>query len=158
LEGFNLNVVDYLLKPIEFNRFMKAVNKVGLAQKEALPVLQPEEENQPFCFFYTDKKKVRVNFNDIVFVESLKDYVRITTEEIKLITKLQISDLENLLAKAKFFRIHKSYLVNLKKVKSYTSSHVEVKGKSLPLGRVYKEGFLSEMTQHEARRNQLPRS
>lgn len=154
LEGFNLNVVDYLLKPIEFSRFMQAVNKVSLPFNDTISPLHSEEAHQPFYFFYTDKKKVRVNFNDIVFVESLKDYVRITTEDSKLVTKLQISELEHLLTKLKFFRIHKSYLVNLKMVKSYTATQVEIKGKIIPVGRVYKEAFLKEMAQYEAKRNQ----
>lgn len=155
LDGFNLNVVDYLLKPIEFSRFMKAVNKVNVPSNNTSGPIHLDEDPLTFCFFYTDKKQVRVNFQEIIFVESLKDYVRLTLEEGKLVTKLPISEVEKMLSRSGFFRIHKSYLVNLNKVKTYTTTEIEIKGKMLPIGRVYKDAFLKEMARYEARQNKV---
>ena len=139
VDGFNLNAVDYLLKPIEFSRFLQAINKVyekegGGAEKSvaASPVNR-------FYFFNTDKKKVKVYADDIDYIESLKDYVSIHSKGRKIITKFQIGELDKLLEEDQFIRIHRSFIVNVSKVTAYSATEIELGDVSLPLGRTYKE-------------------
>lgn len=136
LEGYELNVVDYLMKPIEFSRFLLAVNKVfdrtGLKQEE------PATEKKHY-FFNVDKKRVKVFAEDILYIESLKDYVRIFTKEKKIVTKFQIGEIEKFLGENCFLRIHKSFVVNTGKISTYTASYVEIGTVRLPIGRTYKE-------------------
>jgi DNA-binding LytR/AlgR family response regulator len=138
LEGFNLNVADYLLKPIEFSRFLQAVNKVY----DKLPAAPKREEpltGHKFYFFNTDKKKIRVNAADILYIESLKDYVKIHTPDKSIVTKFQIGEIDRFLDDERFIRIHKSYVINCEKVSAYNASEVELGAITLPLGRTYKE-------------------
>jgi DNA-binding LytR/AlgR family response regulator len=139
LDGFNLNVVDYLLKPIEFSRFLQAVNKVYDRIKTVSETTLPDTHERKFYFFNADKKNVKVFADEILYIESLKDYVRIHTTEKKIITKFQIGEMERMMNEKNFIRIHKSYIVNVEKITAFTAIEVEVKGVSLPLGRTYKE-------------------
>jgi DNA-binding LytR/AlgR family response regulator len=139
IDGFNLNVVDYLLKPIEFGRFLQAVNKVY--DKKVPEIRRDTTETQPgkFYFFNTDKKNVKVNAGDILYIESLKDYVKIHTSEKIIVTKFQIGALDQFLNEKRFIRIHKSYIVNSEKITAYNASEIEIGTVILPLGRTYKE-------------------
>ncbi len=143
LDGFDLNVVDYLLKPIEFSRFVQAVNKVyALLPSEKVSDVS---EERPHTFFYADKKRVKVFFEDILYIESLKDYIRVHTASQKLVTKMQIGEADDLLRSKRFVRIHKSFIINLDKISSYSGTEVEIGTIKLPIGRVYKEFFKQEM-------------
>ena len=138
VEGFNLNVVDYLLKPIEFNRFMMAVKKVtdGLVTNRTLA-----ENSSMKDYFYINmnKRRVKVNFSEILYIEGLKEYVRIhVTREKLLITKMQIGHIQELLNED-FVRIHRSFIVAKKKVNSYNHVEVNVGNSTLPVGTNYKE-------------------
>ena len=139
LDAFDLNVVDYLLKPIEFSRFMQAVNKVYEKNRPAEPVFRPDSNERKFYFFNTDKKNIKVYSDEIMFIESLKDYVRIHTADKQIVTKFQIGELEKYLADDKFIRIHKSFIVNADKVTAFNAIQIEVGTNTLPLGRTYKE-------------------
>jgi DNA-binding LytR/AlgR family response regulator len=139
LDGFNLNVVDYLLKPIEFTRFLQAVHK--LTDHPVGPAIEQQKENRPFYFFNVDKKQVRIYADEIIYIESLKDYVKIHVPEKKVVTKFQIGELEKFLNDPGFIRIHKSFIVNLEKVTAYNASEVELGAIKLPIGRTYKEGL-----------------
>lgn len=139
LDGFNLNVTDYLLKPIEFSRFLQAVNKV---YDKSLPDTRTEKTAVPaerYYFFNTDKKKIRVYASDILYIESLKDYVRIHTAGRQIITKFQIGEIDSFLNEKRFVRIHKSYVVNTEKITAYDAATIELGAIVLPLGRTYKE-------------------
>lgn len=138
VEGFNLNVTDYLLKPVEFSRFLQAVNKVydKLQGGKDKPIAQREEQAY---FFNTDKKKIRLYAEDILYIESLKDYVRIHTAGSNIVTKFQIGELERFLNDERFIRIHKSYIINREKITAYSAAAIELGTISLPLGRTYKE-------------------
>ncbi|GAA4798595.1 LytTR family DNA-binding domain-containing protein [Olivibacter ginsenosidimutans] len=144
VEGFELNAVDYLLKPIPFDRFLKAMDKVFdqlklqqsvIHQQEVLPLGRSAEN---FLYLRVDRKMVKVNVNDIYWIESLKDYIKVVLKEKVLISKQKISLLDDLLPEDKFVRIHRSFIVSLDKVDSYHSYAVEIGGKELPIGRHYK--------------------
>lgn len=140
LDAFEEDVVDYLLKPIEFSRFLKAVNKlkwkIRLKQQQRLPKVEP---SKPYQFFNVNRKMIKVFFDDILYIESLKDYSRIVTQESSLVTRGQIRDMEDFFKGRNFLRIHRSYIVAIDKIKAYSATVVEVEGKALPIGRSYKE-------------------
>ncbi len=139
LEGYNLNVTDYLLKPIERTRFLQAMNKVfGKIPQPARQTLNPETPN-PFRFFNVDKKQIKVHLDEILYMESLKDYVKIYRTTDHLLTRFPISEMEQLLDDSRFIRIHKSYLVNFEKITAISAGIVEIGKTQLPLGRTYKE-------------------
>jgi DNA-binding LytR/AlgR family response regulator len=137
VEGFNLNVVDYLLKPIEFNRFLQALQKVK--KNTASSPVVTDVLDPPFQYFNVDKKQVKVRMDDVLFVESLKEYIRIHTAQGRLVTKVPIGEAEALFAPHGFIRVHKSYIVNLQKVTAFGATVIDVEGHSIPIGRSYKE-------------------
>ena len=137
LEGFNLNVTDYLLKPFSFERFFIAVNKVKAAQKEKLKQ-DESEEVKDFIFLNVQKKKVKILFSEIVYIESQRAYIKIVTTKNEYISKMSTQEMEALLPENLFKRIHRSYIVAINKIESYTSEMVEVNGISVPIGRGYR--------------------
>jgi DNA-binding LytR/AlgR family response regulator len=143
LQGFDLNVVDYLLKPIRFNRFLKAVNKLKQQQDGTLPSSTPVPGDRLYIFFNVGKKRVKIYLDEILFIESLREYVRITTGDKSILTKFQLSEIEGLLAKNNFLRIHRSFIVAKDKIEAFTATDVEIAGKQIPIGRSYKELVIS---------------
>ena len=146
-EGFELDVVDYLLKPIRFDRFLKAVNKAfPQRQQEAEPgVFSGNLENKfasPFMYVKVDRKMVKVLLDDVLFIESDKDYVKIYTTNSTIITRQTISSVEAMLSENKFLRIHRSFIVSLDKIKSFSNETVEIGNKELPIGKLYRNSFL----------------
>lgn len=146
LEGYELNVVDYLLKPIEFSRLLQAVNKLDFNPS---PVYQSSQQipinPEPFIFFNVNKKKVKVFLNDIFYIESLKEYVKIHLKESYIITQFQIGEIEKKLNELDLIRIHRSYLVVQSKIEAYSSSIIEINGKELPIGRTYKQSVMQNI-------------
>ncbi len=139
LEGFNLNVTDYLLKPFEFERFLVAVNKVRTSQRE---MQKPNESRQTkdYLFVNVQKKKVKILFSEIVYIESQREYIRIVTTKKEFISKMSTNEIESLLPPQFFKRVHRSFIVALSKIESYTSEMVEVIGGGyIPIGRGYKD-------------------
>lgn len=144
LQGYELNVVDYLLKPIEFNRFLMAVNKLKeRGSIDVLPVLPAAPAERAALFFNVSKKRVKVYVDEILFIESLKEYIRITTREKSILTKFQLGQIEEMLAKNGFLRVHRSFLVAKNKIDAFSATDVEINGEQIPIGRSYKEGVLS---------------
>jgi DNA-binding LytR/AlgR family response regulator len=145
VEGFELDAVDYLVKPISFNRFLKAMDKVlaSMGAKRQAAIL-PESTNDVNKFLYlkVDRKTVKVNVKDIYWIESIRDYVKVVLLDKVLISKQKISILEELLPEDQFCRIHKSFIVSINKVESYYAHAVEILGKELPIGRNYKQQAL----------------
>ena len=137
VEGFDLNVTDYLLKPIEFERFLVAVNKVRgvLTQKQSIE----HEEVKDSIFLNVQKKKVKILFSEIIYIESQREYIKIVTTKKEFISKLSTHEIEEMLPSNLFKRIHRSFIVSVKKIESYTAEMVEVGGVSIPIGRGYKE-------------------
>lgn len=150
VESYEWQALDYLLKPIEFARFLKAINRFfelkSNAPKVMLPPLESSfQEKHPYLFIKSDKKMVKVFMKDILYMESLKDYAKIVSHQEKIIGSNNLLYFENRLPGEDFIRIHKSFLVALDKVKAYGANVVEVEGKQLPLGRTYKNAFLKAM-------------
>lgn len=145
-EGFELDIVDYLLKPIRFDRFLKAVHKtMPLKQADtdqANLINEPEKNNTSFIYLRADRKMIRVLLDDIMYVESDKDYVRVFTKNGSVITRQTISSIEAMLAENKFLRIHRSFIVSLSQIKSFTNEIVEIGDKELPIGKLYRNNFL----------------
>jgi two-component system LytT family response regulator len=137
IDGFNLNVVDYLLKPIGFDRFLQAVQKVLVSEVA--------ENNNDFMFVRSDRKMVKIDFNAILYIESLSDYLKIFTKEKTIVIRETISSLEEKLPSKKFIRIHRSFIVSFKSISSYTNEFIEVNQKALPISRSYKESVLQKL-------------
>ncbi|GAA0891317.1 LytTR family DNA-binding domain-containing protein [Fulvivirga kasyanovii] len=143
LEGYELNVVDYLLKPISFERFLKAVSRVYHTEMSPEATLTTDiESEEAYIYLKADKKMVKVQLRDILYIESLKDYVRVKTSDKEVITHQKISYLEEKLPEECFLRIHRSFIVALKKIETYSATSIEVPGKELPIGRLYKDQVL----------------
>jgi DNA-binding LytR/AlgR family response regulator len=137
VEGFTLNVTDYLLKPIEFERFLIAVNKVKTAQGENQKLVDSPNEKD-FIFLNVQKKKMKILFSEILYIESQREYIKIATAKKEFISKMSTHEIESLLPTHLFRRIHRSFIVSLDKIESYTSETVEVNGIIIPIGRGYK--------------------
>jgi DNA-binding LytR/AlgR family response regulator len=143
LEGFELDAVDYLLKPISFERFLKAVNKV---MKLNLPVMQtfpqdvmPKKEPEPaFLFLRADRKNIKIQLHEILYIESLKDYVKVVTKDRSIVSKQSISTIEENLPEDAFLRIHRSFIVSLSKIESFTAGLIQVGKYELPVSRSYR--------------------
>ncbi len=149
VEGFELNAVDYLLKPIAFDRFLKAVNKA----KEQLKARRPESmSSEHYMFVKADKKLVKVSFDDIVYIEGLKDYVIIRLEQDRVITLQTMKSLEAKMPSTLFKRIHRSYIVNIQKIQALDGSMIEVtlknQTKLLPIGKNYRDEVLEIIQQN----------
>ena len=138
VEGFNLNVTDYLLKPFDFERFLIAVTKVKTAQKEKGQSSEIQE-TKDFIFLTIQKKKVKILFSDILYIESQREYIRIVTIKKEYSSKMSTHEIEALLPATLFKRIHRSFIVSVNKIESYTAEMVEVNGVSIPIGRGYRD-------------------
>ena len=137
VEGFELNVTDYLLKPIEFERFLVAVTKVKRAQTGNPP--SNENRDKDFIFLVVQKKKVKILFAEILYVESQKEYVKIVTTKTAWLAKMSTHEIESLLPAHLFKRVHRSFIISLSKIESYTAEMVDVSGISIPIGRGYRD-------------------
>lgn len=143
LEGFELNAIDYLLKPIPFERFMRAIDKVyqmhDHKSKTTITHEAPVSDHESFIYLKVERKTVKVNINDILWIESLRDYVKVITKEQVYISKQKISLLEEMLPDNKFIRIHRSFLIAVAKIESFYSYRLDINGHELPIGRNYKQ-------------------
>jgi len=145
IQGYELDVVDYLLKPISFDRFLKAVGKVFDVNSTSANESDTISEENDYIYLKADKKMVKVRLHEILYIESLKDYVRVKTSNKDVITHQKISYLEEKLPEECFMRIHRSFIVATKKIETYSATTIEVPGKELPIGRLYKQGVLDRL-------------
>jgi DNA-binding LytR/AlgR family response regulator len=137
LEGYELDVADYLLKPIPFERFLKAVNKV----KDLLSLQRNTAEQNPlkdYIFVKSDYQLVKINLDDIIYIEGLKDYVKIFAGTKPIFAHQNMKSIESKLTND-FLRIHKSYIISLKKIEAVQKNMVRIAGLELPVGEMYKE-------------------
>jgi DNA-binding LytR/AlgR family response regulator len=144
-DGFDLDVLDYIVKPVSFDRFLKAIAKYNqytlLRQTEAAE--QPSDAfEKAYMYFKVNKQVKKVFLKDIVYIESIKDYVKIVTTDKPLITYQRLSYMEEKLPENKFLRIHKSYIIAIDRISGYNNDLISIEGYELPLGRSYKQGFL----------------
>lgn len=143
LEGYELDVVDYLLKPIQFDRFLKAVNKAfQLTQTKQETVSTEEKKNDSFVYFRADRKMIKVMLRDILYIESMKDYIKVMTTGGTIITKQSISSVEAMLPEREFMRVHRSYIVSLGHIRSFTSEMIGIENTELPIGKLYRNEVL----------------
>lgn len=153
VEGYELDIVDYLLKPIVFERFFMAVNKaVERLRKDEQPIPQEiqameqsnrEVENRDYFFVKADSKIIRVAYTDVLYIESLREYVRIHTHTEKIITLQSLSKLMEVLPSSRFVRIHRSHIINLEKIEQVNGNLVRLGGEDLQISKGQKEHFLS---------------
>lgn len=138
VEGFDLNVTDYLLKPIEFERFLIAVNKVRVTNDNKQPMTEADEVKD-YLFLTVQKKKVKILFSEIYYVESQREYIKVVTEKKEFISRMSTHEIEDLLPGHIFKRIHRSFIISINKLESYTAESAEVNGISIPIGRGYRD-------------------
>jgi two-component system, LytTR family, response regulator len=136
------------MKPIRFDRFLKAINKAFPAndwkQTTSEPALSHSHENGAgaFVYFRADRKMVKVLLNDILYIESMKDYVKVFTDTNTIITKQSISSVETMLPEKKFVRTHRSYIVSVDKIRSFTNEILEIGKTEIPIGKLYRNSVL----------------
>jgi two-component system, LytTR family, response regulator len=147
LEGYELDVIDYLMKPIPFDRFLKAVNKAyqyTTAKTDALPA-QEEKKSDSFVYFRADRKMVKVMLQDILYIESMKDYIKVFTTNGLIITKQSISSVEAMLPEKEFIRTHRSYIVSARHIKSFTSELIEIQDTEIPIGKLFRNEVIKTL-------------
>lgn len=147
VDGFDLQAVDYLLKPISFERLLQGVNKYF---NESTPVAQKENkeivsEKSDSVFVRSERKMIKINFSEILFIESLSDYIKIHLQDKSVVTRETISNIEAKLPQQDFLRVHRSYIVALKAIDSFTAELVEIGRKQIPISRSYKESVLERL-------------
>lgn len=147
LEGYELDIVDYLMKPISFERFLVAINKYyrltnnsKITEKEKI---KPQKEE---CIYVKEQKRiVKIVLDEILYIESLRDYIKIKTTSKEVITKQQISRLEKELSSDKFLRVHRSFIIALDKIDAFSHVQVEVMNNKIPVGKNYRQMFLEKL-------------
>ncbi len=140
IDGFDLKAVDYLLKPISFERLLQAVNKF-LDENITFHSDKKEElirEKSDFIFVRSDRKMIKINFSEVNYIESLGDYLKIHLPNKTIITRETITSIEAKLPKKDFLRIHRSFIVSVNKIESFTNEFVEINNKAIPISRSYK--------------------
>lgn len=150
LKGFELNVVDYLLKPIRLNRFMKAVNKakdiyeLKKQETESTDAVQPKQEDgKEYTYVSADRKYIKLFYKDIICIEGMKDYVIIHTTGSKIMPAMNLKTILSQLPEHTFARVNKSYIVNINYIKSIDTDFITLDQKEISLGRTYKEKFIN---------------
>jgi DNA-binding LytR/AlgR family response regulator len=141
LEGFELSVADYLMKPISFNRFLAAVNKASKFIAVNNGRILPDEKPEDSVFLTINRKKVRLVLNEVLFIESRKEYVEIHTINNILVCKMGTSEFEKLLPTGKFKRIHRSFIVAVDKISAYSKESIEISGQMIPIGKNFRKQF-----------------
>lgn len=145
IEGFNLDVVDYVLKPISFERFLKACNKALDYYKSTKQVSKASEDGQKdYLFIHADYSLMKVMFEDILYVEGLKDYIKIhvTNQKYPIVCRMTMKSIEEKLPSSQFFRVHKSYIVSIRKMESIRNQKIKIGENYIPLSENFAESFL----------------
>ncbi len=147
IDGFDLDVVDFLLKPVSFDRFLKAVNKYkSIVNKDIIKTKVQESTHSDNILSLKDNKKVyNINMDEIIYIESMREYVKFYTESGNILIKCALSKLDEGLPSDRFMRIHKSFIVALKKIKVFSATSVEIKDKKIPIGRNFKSMVIKKL-------------
>ena len=137
VKGFEMNILDYLVKPIPFNRFLKTVNKIyheiHLSGSSSEAIIQ----NEPHIFLKVNKKLVKVNLNDILYIESLKDYIKVITKLGDYVVHKSLTAITEELPSSNFIRIHRSYTISMNKIIAVEGNNIEIANRKIPIGRNY---------------------
>ena len=143
IEGFDLQVMDYLLKPITFDLFFKAVNRLNILN--SLPKTTDKNHNTQldYIFINVNKKQVKLILKDVIYIESMRDYLKVQMEDKVHIIKETISDFDKILPANQFLRVHRSYIVNIQQITAYTQQDIEIGNIEIPIGGKYKDYVLS---------------
>lgn len=150
LEGYDLGVVDYLLKPITLERFLKAIDKF-FGENAKNPSKAKEIETDEFILVKSGIKNHKINVKDILYIESLKDYIKITMADSRsIMSKYKIGDIEQELNEKLFLRIHRSFIINSSRITAFTINDIEINGVEVPIGASYKESVSSYLDQLKA--------
>lgn len=143
IESYEFNIIDYLLKPISFERFLKTVDKIVQGRLFTPPVKEEHAPRGDHIFVKSNSKFFKVNFSEIVFIESMKDYLKIHTGEYKLVTHQTMNDMEKILSPKQFIRVHKSYIVAVSHIKAIYGNTVEMENATIPIGINYKDKVMN---------------
>ena len=151
LESYNVSAIDYLLKPIEFERFYKAVSKLYENTTNSHQETQQHQKEAPFFFFKTDGKNkfVKVFLNDILFVEGLKNYVSVQLQDEQIITYNTLKNLRENLPETQFIQIHNSFIISLKHIDKIDNDSVWIGNRQLPIGNTYRKAFFNTITDNQ---------
>jgi DNA-binding LytR/AlgR family response regulator len=150
IDSYELDAVDYLVKPVSFERFFKAVAKLKRLMGQEIITQEKEYKTNPDAFVYVkvERDRQKVFVNDILYVESWKDYVKIFLASGKhLLVKQSITAMENLLSTHKFLRVHRSYIISLNKISGYNSTSLRLGATEIPIGRLYKQNVSHQLHQ-----------
>jgi two-component system LytT family response regulator len=146
IDGFDLKAVDYLLKPISYDRILQAVNKYLDENKKSIMSSQDKTvSNNKFLFVRSDRKMIKINFQEMNYIESFSDYIKIHLADKTIITRETISSIEEKLPKESFIRIHRSYIISFDIIQSFTNEFIEVNSKPIPISRSYKKEVLRRL-------------
>ena len=149
MEGYELNIIDYLKKPFSFERFCKAYFRAEemYLLKQSATNNEVIEKQSDFIFIKSDKKSIKVNISNIMYIEGLGDYIKIFLNDKKFVTNLSMKKIENLLPTTQFYRIHKSYIISIDKVESIEGNMVKINNTRLPIGNSYRQDFMIHIKQ-----------
>lgn len=147
VEGFELKAVDYLLKPISFDRLLKALNTYFEIYSSDNDDGKKQAETNDFMFVRSDRRMVKIDFESIVYIESYSDYIKIHLENETIVTRETISATEAKLPKHQFIRIHRSYIISIKHISSFSNEEVVINNKSFTISRSYKKDVLARLEQ-----------
>lgn len=145
VEGFELGAVDYLLKPYSLDRFWRAIQRATGSESKTVEKEKVNSENERFLYVRADRRMMKVLIKDILYIESLKDYVKIFLPDKQIITKQTITSLENMLPEESFVRIHRSFIASVPRIESYTQNTVSIGKTELPVGPLYRQLFLQKI-------------
>ncbi|MGE0089688.1 MAG: LytR/AlgR family response regulator transcription factor [Bacteroidales bacterium] len=146
VDAFDLDALDYLVKPISFERFLKAINKfLSVSNPQEAPSTEQKQEKD-YIILKSDKKNYKMHFKDILFIESLDNYIKVHTTEFSIICYERLSAIEKELPTSDFIRIHRSFIINYSKVDLFTSAFVEIAGRKFTIGRNYREEVINRFS------------
>ena len=151
VQGYELDAVDYLIKPVSFERFVRAIAKLKRMMGQETVSQSNDYKSNPEAFVYlkVDKHMQKVFINEIMYIESWKDYIKLfLTTGKSLLVKQSISAMENLLSEHKFLRVHRSYLVSVNKIAGYDGLSVHIQSTEIPIGRLYKQAVMERLHAH----------
>ena len=147
VEGYELDAIDYLVKPIPFDRFLKSVNKAyqQTIPKKEVGITVDEKKTDSFVYFRADRKMVKVMLQDILYIESMKDYIKVFTKNGTIITKQSISSVELMLPEKEFIRTHRSFIVASRHIRSFTSELIEINNAEIPIGKLFRNEVMKTL-------------